>query len=274
MESYVAALESKLAEVTGIKINQMANAASEGAAIADQTNFIKNITVTEGQAQSCATNPIISRVLSTIQAETSESLKFALPKLGYEYNGLEPTICEEIMTIHHSKHHNGYVNNLNAAVEKLAVAERAGDTAAMNQLAEAINFNGGGHINHTIFWTNMAPPPAGGGLPTGELAKQIDADFGSFDNFKKELSAKSAAVKGSGWGWLGWNKTASKLQVATCQNQDPLEATTGLVPLLGIDVWEHAYYIQYKNLRAQYVDKIFDVFNWNNVAERFAKAKN
>merc|ERR1712226_1692244 len=98
---------------------------------------------------------------------------------------------------------------------------------------------------------NMAP--SGGGQPQGELADQINTGFG--------------------WGWLGWNKVGKKLQVATCQNQDPLEATTGLVPLLGIDVWEHAYYIQYKNLRASYVDKIFDVFNWNNVAERFAKAK-
>ena len=142
-------------------------------------------------------------------------------------------------------------------------------------------------MNHTIFWTNMAPN--GGGLPTGELADQINTDFGSFEAFKKEMSAKSAAVKGikniqifdtkfsifigSGWGWLGWNTAAKKLQVATCQNQDPLEATTGLKPLLGIDVWEHAYYIQYKNLRAAYVDKIFDVFNWTNVAERFANAK-
>jgi len=271
MDSYVAALEAKLAEATGIKINQMANAASEGAAISEQTDFIKNIVISDGKAQAGVRHPLIAKVLNTIKAETSQDLKYELPKLGYEYGQLEPTICEEIMRIHHSKHHNGYVTNLNAAVGKLAEAERAGDVNAMNQLAEAINFNGGGHLNHTIFWTNMMPN--GGGLPTGELADQINTDFGSFDAFKKEMCAKSAAVKGSGWGWLGWNKEASKLQVATCQNQDPLEATTGLIPLLGIDVWEHAYYIQYKNLRAQYVEKIFDVFNWTNVAERFAKAK-
>jgi Fe-Mn family superoxide dismutase len=272
MDSYVAALEAKLAEVSGIKINQMANAKAEGAAIQEATQYIQSISIQKaGEASAAVRNPLISSVLGTIQAETGEVGKFALPKMGYEYNQLEPTICEEIMRIHHSKHHNGYVTNLNNAVTKLQEAEKAGDVNAINQLTEAINFNGGGHLNHTIFWTNMAP--SGGGQPQGELADQINTDFGSFDAFKKEMTAKSAAVKGSGWGWLGWNKVGKKLQVATCQNQDPLEATTGLVPLLGIDVWEHAYYIQYKNLRASYVDKIFDVFNWNNVAERFAKAK-
>jgi len=272
MDAYVKALEAKLTEVSGIKVNQLANAASEGAAIADATSFIQGITVSKpAEVAQCPRNPLIGKVLSSIKGETGEETTFQLPKLGYEYGALEPTICAEIMQIHHSKHHNGYVNNLNAAVAKLAEAEKAGDTNAINQLTEAINFNGGGHLNHTIFWTNMAPN--GGGLPSGELATQIDTDFGSFDAFKKEMCAKSAAVKGSGWGWLGWNCAAKKLQVATCQNQDPLEATTGLKPLLGIDVWEHAYYIQYKNLRAAYVDKIFDVFNWANVAERFANAK-
>jgi len=272
MDAYVAALEAKLAEVSGIKINQIANAASEGAAISDATQYIKNITIQkQGEALSAVRNPLIGNVLSSIKTETGEEGTFVLPKLGYEYGQLEPTLCEEIMRIHHSKHHQGYVNNINAAVGKLTEAEKAGDVNAMNQLTEAINFNGGGHLNHTIFWSVMGPNC--GGEPQGELATQINADFGSFDAFKKELASKSAAVKGSGWGWLGWNKAAAKLQVATTFNQDPLEATTGLIPLLGIDVWEHAYYIQYKNLRASYVDKIFNVFNWNNVAERFAKAK-
>jgi len=272
MDAYVAALEAKLAEVSGIKINQIANATSEGEAISQATEYIKNISITkQAEALSAVRNPLIGTVLNSIKNETGEEGTFALPKLGYEYNQLEPTLCEEIMRIHHSKHHNGYVNNLNNAVAKLAEAEKAGDINAINQLTEAINFNGGGHINHTIFWTNMSPN--GGGAPTGDLAAQINTDFGSFDAFKKELCTKASGVKGSGWGWLGWNKVASKLQVATCQNQDPLEATTGLIPLLGIDVWEHAYYIQYKNLRASYVDSIFNVFNWTNVAERFAKAK-
>jgi len=279
MEAYVAALEAKLAEVSGLQVdqikkNQMANAASEQSAINEMTSFINSISVqAQGQAQAGVANPVISSVLGSIKTETGEEGAFVLPKMPYEYGQLEPTICEEIMRIHHSKHHNGYVTNLNAAVKKLGEAQAAGDVAAVNQLAAAINFNGGGHLNHTIFWSNMAPPPLGGGVPSGPLADQINKDFGSFDAFKKELTTKASGVKGSGWGWLGWNKKASKLEVATCQNQDPLEATTGLVPLLGIDVWEHAYYLQYKNLRGSYVDSIFNVFNWTNVSERLAKAQ-
>jgi len=279
MDAYVAALEAKLAEVSGIQVdqikkNQLANAASEMSAINEMTGFINSISVqAQGQAQAQVENPVISAVLNSIKNETAEEGAFVLPKMGYEYGQLEPTICEEIMRIHHSKHHNGYVTNLNAAVKKLGEAKAAGDVAAVNQLAAAINFNGGGHLNHTIFWSNMAPPPLGGGVPSGALADQINKDFGSFDAFKKELSTKAGGVKGSGWGWLGWNKSANKLEVATCQNQDPLEATTGLVPLLGIDVWEHAYYLQYKNLRGSYVESIFNVFNWNNVAERLANAQ-
>jgi len=279
MEAYIAALEAKLAEASGIQVdqikkNQFANAASEGAAIDEMTGFINSISVqAAGQAQAGVANPVIGAVLNSIKAETGEENSFVLPKMGYEYGQLEPTICEEIMRIHHSKHHNGYVTNLNAAVKKLGDAQAAGDVGAINQLAAAINFNGGGHLNHTIFWSNMAPPPLGGGVPSGPLADQINKDFGSFDAFKKELTTKASGVKGSGWGWLGWNKNAAKLEVATCQNQDPLEATTGLVPLLGIDVWEHAYYLQYKNLRGSYVDSIFNVFNWTNVSERLANAK-
>lgn len=279
MDAYVSALEAKLAEASGIKIdqirkNQFANAQSEANAINEMTTYIQNISVqSAAKATAAAKNPLITSVLGSIKSETGESDKYVLPPMGYEYNALEPTICEEIMKIHHSKHHNGYVNNLNNAVAKLAEAEKAGDLKAINQLAGAINFNGGGHLNHTIFWTNMAPPPVGGGLPKGDLLDQINKDFGSFDAFKQEMATKSSGVKGSGWGWLGWNKCCAKLQVATCSNQDPLEASTGLVPLLGIDVWEHAYYIQYKNLRGSYVDSIFNVFNWNNVSERFNKAK-
>ena len=189
----------------------MANAASEGAAIAEMTSYISNISVqAQGQAQAGVKNPLIGAVLNSVKTETAEEGSFVLPKMGYEYNALgnshghvtlilililEPTICEEIMKIHHSKHHNGYVTNLNAAVKKLGEAEAAGDVNAVNQLAAAINFNGGGHLNHTIFWSNMAPPPLGGGEPSGVLADQITKDFGSFESFKKEMSTKSAGVK-------------------------------------------------------------------------------
>lgn len=178
------------------------------------------------------------------------------------------------MEIHHSKHHNTYVTNLNIASEKLAAAEAAGDVTAMVQLQGAIKFNGGGHLNHSIFWENLAPPSkGGGGVPEGELAALIDAKFGSFDAMKEKMTAATVAVQGSGWGWLGYDKTSGSVAVACCANQDPLEATTGLVPLFGIDVWEHAYYLQYKNVRPDYVKAIWELANWSDVAARLEAAK-
>lgn len=196
--------------------------------------------------------------------------KHTLPDLPYDYNALEPVISAEIMTLHHSKHHQTYVNNLNVAEEKLADAVAKNDTSSVIALQGALKFNGGGHINHSIFWQNLCP--GGSGEPEGELMAAIQRDFGSFENMKEKLSASTVAVQGSGWGWLGYNKAAKKLQIATCANQDPLEATTGLVPLFGIDVWEHAYYLQYKNVRPDYVKAIYQVANWKDVAERLAKA--
>lgn len=133
----------------------------------------------------------------------------------------------------------------------------------------ALKFNGGGHVNHCIFWTNLSKD---GGEPTGELLEAIKRDFGSVQALKDRLSAVTIAVQGSGWGWLGYDKTHECLRIATCANQDPLEPTTGLVPLFGIDVWEHAYYLQYKNVRPDYVKEIWKIANWNNVAERFKNA--
>nr|ARO77522.1 manganese superoxide dismutase [Urechis unicinctus] len=201
----------------------------------------------------------------------SSSLKHTLPDLPYDYNALEPYISADIMQLHHSKHHATYVNNLNVAEEKLAEAAATGNVGTEIALAPAIKFNGGGHINHSIFWQNMSP--TGGGEPTGELADAMSRDFGSFENLKKMLSASTVAVQGSGWGWLGFNKTSQKLQMAACANQDPLEATTGLVPLFGIDVWEHAYYLQYKNVRPDYVNAMWNVANWSDIAQRFDQAK-
>ncbi|XP_057294094.1 superoxide dismutase [Mn], mitochondrial-like [Hydractinia symbiolongicarpus] len=194
-----------------------------------------------------------------------------LPDLAYDYNALEPTISAEIMQLHHSKHHQTYVNNLNVAEEQLAEAQEKGDVSKVISLAPALKFNGGGHLNHSIFWTNLSPN--GGGDPSGELLEAINRDFGSVGNLKTRLSAITVAVQGSGWGWLGFDKVNKRLCIATCPNQDPLEATTGLVPLLGIDVWEHAYYLQYKNVRPDYVNAIYNIVDWNNVAERYAKAQ-
>jgi Fe-Mn family superoxide dismutase len=195
---------------------------------------------------------------------------YQLPDLPYDFSALEPVISAEIMELHYSKHHKTYVTNLNAALEKYVDAESKRDVAAMIALQQAIKFNGGGHVNHSIFWTNLAPAREGGGeAPKGALAEAINKEFGSVDSFIEKMSAATVAIQGSGWGWLGYNKAAHRLIIATCSNQDPL-STQGFVPLLGIDVWEHAYYLQYKNVRADYVKNIWKIVNWRNVEERFS----
>jgi len=196
--------------------------------------------------------------------------KHTLPDLPYDFNALEPVISAEIMQLHHSKHHAAYVNNLNIAEEKLHEAKAKNDVSTIIQLAPAIKFNGGGHINHSIFWQNLSP---NGGEPNADLLESIKKDFGSLDNLQKQLSAAAVGVQGSGWAWLGYNKGTQRLQVATCANQDPLQATTGLIPLFGIDVWEHAYYLQYKNVRPDYVNAIWKVANWKDISNRFVNAK-
>lgn len=201
------------------------------------------------------------------------SQKFELPSLPYELDALEPVISKEIMNLHYNKHHKAYVDNLNKALESFEKAEQENDIAAQIALQAAIKFNGGGHVNHSIFWTNLAPKSKGGGTPpNGDLAKAIEQEFGSLQNFIEQFNTKTAAIQGSGWGWLGYNKAKKRLEIVTCDNQDPL-SIKGFIPLLGIDVWEHAYYLQYKNVRLDYLKAIWEVVNWANVAERFAKAK-
>jgi Fe-Mn family superoxide dismutase len=199
--------------------------------------------------------------------------KYELPKMPYDFGALEPVISGQIMELHYTKHHQAYVNNLNAALEKYHEAESKNDIGAMIALQSAIKFNGGGHVNHSIFWTNLAPPANGGGeLPQGELGQAVKENFGSIEKLIEKLSSASVAIQGSGWGWLGYDKSKSELVISTCSNQDPL-TTQGYIPLLGIDVWEHAYYLQYKNVRADYVKNIWKIINWHNVEERFLKAK-
>lgn len=198
---------------------------------------------------------------------------YKLPELPYDFSALEPVISAEIMQLHYSKHHQGYVTNLNAALEKYRDAEAKSDIASMISLQQAIKFNGGGHINHSIFWTNLAPEnKGGGGAPKGELGQALQSEFGSVNSFIEKMNAAAVGVQGSGWGWLGYNKANDKLVIATCSNQDPL-STLGLSPLLGIDVWEHAYYLQYQNVRVDYVKNIWKIVNWKNVEERFSQAK-
>lgn len=196
---------------------------------------------------------------------------YQLPDLPYDFNALEPVISAEIMQLHWDKHHRTYVTNLNKALEQYETAEKNNDLGQLIALQTAIKFNGGGNVNHSIFWTNLAPKNKGGGEPPkGKLVETLNATFGSLDKLIEQMSAKAVAIQGSGWAWLGLNKASGKLEIATCANQDPL-STVGLVPLLGIDVWEHAYYLQYKNVRADYVKNIWQIVNWKNVEERYEK---
>ena len=216
----------------------------------------------------------ISRPASKVASRTMSTTKFTLPDLKYDYSELEPFISAQIMEIHHSKHHQTYVNNLNVMNEKLEEALAKKDISQIVSLQQAIKFNGGGHLNHTIFFQNLAPPKKGGGeIENGDLLDMIKAQYGSLEGLQGVMSNSSAAVQGSGWGWLGYDTVSKKLQVTSTANQDPLLATTGLVPLLGIDVWEHAYYLQYKNVRPDYLKNIWNVVNWKDVGERLAAAK-
>ncbi|KAI8105946.1 hypothetical protein M9434_000524 [Picochlorum sp. BPE23] len=219
---------------------------------------------------------VLPEQTSVIAGSSSSTLhgsrgKATLPDLPYDYSALNPVIIPEIMELHHKKHHQTYVTNLNSFLEQLAEAEHAGDVNKMIALQSAIKFNGGGHLNHSMFW-EMLCPPGSSEPPQGKLLDMIERDFGSLDTMISKFNGKTAAVQGSGWGWLGYNTESDKLVVATTANQDPLQATTGLIPLLGIDVWEHAYYLQYKNVRPDYLKEIWKVVNWNNVADRLKNA--
>ena len=198
---------------------------------------------------------------------------FTLPNLPYAHNALEPHIDALTMEIHHGKHHQAYVNNLNAAVEGSPMAGKSlEDLMKHHSDVPAVRNNGGGHYNHSMFWTLMSPN--GGGLPTGALAADINSTFGSFDSFK-EAFAKAAATRfGSGWAWLCVN-SAGKLEICSTANQDnPLMPSVGCAgtPILGLDVWEHAYYLKYQNRRPDYVSAFFNVINWTEVASRYAAA--
>jgi len=201
-------------------------------------------------------------------------MAFELPQLPYAYDALEPHIDARTMEIHHSKHHNAYVTNLNAAIAGTDLEGKSIEDLMknldMNNMA--VRNNGGGHYNHTMFWKIMSPN--GGGLPTGELATSIDAAFGSFDAFKAEFSKAGATRFGSGWAWLCVKD--GKLEVCSTPNQDnPLMpgVACGGQPILGMDVWEHAYYLHYQNRRPDYMEAFFNVINWAEVAKRFAAAK-
>jgi superoxide dismutase, Fe-Mn family len=201
-------------------------------------------------------------------------MSFTLPNLPYAHNALEPHIDEQTMQIHHGKHHQAYVDNLNKAI---AGTEHEGKTiealvAEAGKISPAVRNNGGGHWNHTFFWESLAANA--GGTPTGDLATAIDAAFGSFDAFKEKFAVAGMTRFGSGWAWLGVQD--GKLAICSTPNQDnPLMdvADCKCSPVLGCDVWEHAYYLKYQNRRADYLAAFWNVVNWTKVAERFAAAK-
>nr|AHA80841.1 manganese superoxide dismutase [Pleurotus ostreatus] len=193
--------------------------------------------------------------------------KHTLPDLPYDYNALEPFISEEIMKLHHQKHHQTYVNGLNAAEESYASAQ---STKEQIKLQSALKFNGGGHINHSLFWKNLAPASGDGGkLPDGPLKQAIERDFGTVEDFKKKFNTTTAAVQGSGWGWLGFNPTTKKLEVTTTPNQDPLITHA---PIIGVDIWEHVRARQYKNVKPDYLNAIWNVINFKEAEARFLEA--
>ena len=204
--------------------------------------------------------------------------KYELPKLPYAYNALEPHIDAQTMEIHHTKHHQAYTNGLNTALESLSAElqnmELTKLLASLDKVPEnvrgAVNFHGGGYDNHTLFWNNMKPN--GGGEPGGSVADAIKSSFGGFAQFKEKFSKDTGAIQGSGWGWLAYNPQSKKVEFTTMPNQTS-PRTKGLVPLLGLDVWEHAYYLKYQNRRPDYITAWWNVINWDEVDKRLSKAK-
>jgi len=196
-------------------------------------------------------------------------MSYTLPPLPYGYGDLEPFISQQIMELHHKKHHQTYVTGLNAATEAYGNATSA---KARLSLQAALKFNGGGHINHSLFWKNLAPSKAKGGvggeLKDGPLSKAINAAFGSRENFQSQFNAIAASIQGSGWCWLGLNPSTKGLEITTTANQDPL---LNAIPIIGVDMWEHAFYLQYMNVKVEYLKQIWNVVNFAEAEKRFTE---
>ena len=195
---------------------------------------------------------------------------YTLPELPYDYSALEPHISGKIMELHHSRHHKTYVDGANTALEKLAQARESGDNAAINLLEKNLAFNLGGHVNHTVFWNNLSPE--GGGEPEGELAEAIKDQLGSFEGFKAQFSANATAIQGSGWSVLAWDSIGQKLSIFQLFDQQG-NVPLGLTPVLMLDMWEHAFYLDYLNVKADYVKAFWNIVNWQDVAARLERAR-
>ena len=193
-----------------------------------------------------------------------------LPPLPYSYDAFTSVIDEETMRLHHDKHHQGYVNGLNKAEQMLADARNSSDFGLVKYWQKEAAFHGSGHALHTIFWNNLSSD--GGGTPSGALADAVNTDFGGFDKFSAHFQASTNGVEGSGWGILAYHKAWDKLVVLQVEKHHDV-TVFGAVPLLVVDVWEHAYYLKYQNKRPEYVKNIFDIFKWSDVAQRFSDAR-
>jgi Fe-Mn family superoxide dismutase len=195
---------------------------------------------------------------------------YELPSLGYDYAALEPHYSARVLELHHDKHHKAYVDGVNATLDKLVTARESDDLSALVGLEKTLAFNLSGHVLHTLFWKNLSPD--GGDRPRGELAAAIDENFSSFDAFKKQLTQATSTVQGSGWGALSWEPLGERLFIEQIYDHQG-NVGQGGVPLLVLDAWEHAYYLQYENRRADYVNAIWNVIDWSDVASRFARAQ-
>jgi Fe-Mn family superoxide dismutase len=195
---------------------------------------------------------------------------YTLPELPYDYAALEPHYSAKILELHHDKHHATYVAGANTTLEKLAEARNSGDFATINQLEKNLAFHIGGHVLHSLFWKNLSPD--GGGKPEGHLAAAIDDSFGSFDGFKAQLTQASTTIQGSGWGALAWEPLGGRLIVQQIFDHQG-NISLGSIPLFVIDAWEHAFYLQYLNDKGAFVNAVWEIANWPDVAARFAAAQ-
>ncbi len=194
---------------------------------------------------------------------------YTLPELPYDYSALEPHISGKIMELHHDKHHAAYVAGANAALESLAAAREAGDLSKVNQFSKDLAFHVGGHTNHTIFWNNLSPE--GGERPQGDLAAAIDDAFGSFEKFQAHFTAAAMGIQGSGWAVLAYDSLSGKLNIFQLFDQQA-NVPVGQVPVFMVDMWEHAFYLDYLNVKADYVKAIWNIANWQDVAARLENA--
>lgn len=236
----------------------------------NRRDFLKSAPTLLGAAALSGATFLSDSTAESAILEINSSGDYTLPPLDYNYDALEPHIDEQTMRLHHDIHHNGYVKGLNNALKSLKEARDSGDYGMVPYHTQKLSFHGSGHVLHSIFWKNMSPD--GGGKPKGKLATAIESEFGSFDQFKLQFISASSKVEGSGWGILAYQPLGNQVVILQAEKHQDL-SQWGAVPLLVIDVWEHAYYLKYQNRRSDYVKAFFHVINWDDVAKRLSSAK-